>query len=53
MKPISGISKVVAGAGALGVTFMLVWSMASLGYPGSVPMPMQFAAATQTASHYR
>jgi hypothetical protein len=53
MKPVSGISKVVAGAGALGVTFMLVWNMASLGYRGAVPMSMQLAAATQTASHYR
>jgi hypothetical protein len=53
VKPVSGISKLVAGAGALGVTFALVWSMASLGYPGAVSMPMQLAAAAQTASHYR
>ena len=52
MKPVSGISKLLAGASALGVTFALVWSMASLGYP-SVQLPMQLAAAAQTASHYR
>ena len=50
MKPVSGISKLVAGAGALSVTFMLVWSMASLGYPGSMDVPVQLAAATQTTS---
>lgn len=50
MKPVSAISKLLAGAGALGVTFMLVWSMASLGYPGSAPAPIQLAAAAQTTS---
>jgi len=50
MKPITGITKFAAATMALSVTFMLVWSMASLGYPGSADAPMQLAAAAQTSS---
>jgi len=50
MKPVNAIAKLLAGAGALSVTFMLVWSLANLGYPGSTDVPIQLAAATQTIS---
>jgi hypothetical protein len=50
MKPVNKMIRITAAAGALTVTFALVWSMASLGYPGSMPVPMQLAAATQTSS---
>ena len=50
MKPAGGIAKVIAAAMALSVTFGLVWSMANLGYPGSIDVPIQLAAATQTNS---
>jgi len=34
MKSASGASKISAAAVAISVTFAIVWSMASLGYPG-------------------
>lgn len=37
MKSVSGASKISAAAVALSVTFAIVWSMASLGYPAADP----------------
>jgi hypothetical protein len=43
MKPVSGIAKIIAAASALGVTFGLVLSMASLGNAGAVEMRILLA----------
>jgi len=50
MKPVNRMIRISAAASALGMTFVLVWSMAHLGYPGSTDAPVQLAAATQTSS---
>jgi hypothetical protein len=48
MKAISATQRLTAAALAIGVTFSMVWSVASLGYPASVS-PAQ-AAATRVAA---
>ena len=35
MKPVSGAAKISAAAVAISVTFAIVWSMATLGYPNA------------------
>jgi hypothetical protein len=53
MKPVNGIAKMMAAATALSVTFALVWSMASLGYPGGGDVSIAPMAAAQTSSQVR
>jgi hypothetical protein len=53
MKPINGITRIAAAATALSITFALVWSMASIGYPGSGDVSVAPMAATQTSTQVR
>jgi len=48
MKPISATQRLTAVAVAISVTFSMVWSVASLGYPASVSAAQ--AAATRVAA---
>ena len=43
MKSVNGITKLVAAATALSVTFAMVWSIANLGQPGAAEMRIQLA----------
>ena len=43
MKSVTGITKLVAAATALGITFAMVWSIANLGQPGAAEMRIQLA----------
>ena len=47
MKPVGGIARLVAAATALSVTFAIVWSMATLGHPGSPDVRPYFVAAAK------
>ena len=47
MKPVSGIAKLIAGASAVTITYTLVWSMATLGHPGSPDVRDYFVAAAK------
>jgi hypothetical protein len=48
MKPVSGIVRAAAAVVAVSVTFTLVWSMATLGYPNNADVSAQLAAAKST-----
>ena len=43
MKSVNGITKLVAAATALSITFAMVWSIANLGQPGAAEMRIQLA----------
>ena len=47
MKSVNGITKLVAAATALSITFAMLGSIASLSHPGAVEMRIQLAAAPQ------
>jgi hypothetical protein len=47
MKSVNGITKLVAAATALSVTFGLVWSMANLRQPGAAELRIQLAKPAQ------
>jgi hypothetical protein len=47
MKSVNGITRLVAAASALSVTFGLVWSMANLGHPGVAELRIQLASAVK------
>jgi hypothetical protein len=48
MKPVSGTAKISAAAVAISVTFAIVWSMASLGYPDADASVAPLAATPYT-----
>jgi hypothetical protein len=48
MKTTSATQRLTAAALAISITFSMVWSVASLGYPASVSAPQ--AAATRVAT---
>lgn len=49
MKTVSGAQRLAAIAVAISVTFSMVWSVASLGYPASVSAYPASASATLSA----
>jgi hypothetical protein len=43
VKSVNGITRLVAAATALSVTFAMAWSVTNLSYPGAVEMRIQLA----------